>query len=156
MTILGIDPGTRRIGYGFIETAGNSFALLEAGILPIASNNHLGAIREACVEVDRAIRKFKPSVVALERIFFAKNRKTGIQVAEMRGVLLSSVLVHQLPIEEYSPNEVKSSLTGYGLADKKAILKMVRLILKEPELAVIDDASDALAIALVAGMRRKA
>ena len=155
MIFLGIDPGTRRIGYGFINVEKGVFQLVDAGIFPIASDNHLGAIREACIGVDRAIKKFKPSVVALERIFFAKNRKTGIQVAEMRGVLLSSILAHRLPVEEYSPNEVKSSLTGYGLADKKAVLKMVRLLLGEPSLTIIDDASDALAIALVAAMRNR-
>lgn len=155
MVILGIDPGTRRIGYGVVMCDRNQFTMLDAGILPIASNDHFGAIQEARTTLGAMITKFKPAVVSIERIYFSKNRKTGIRVAEMRGVLLASALEHGIPVEEYGPNEVKSSLTGYGFADKKSVLKMVKLILRKPDLAVIDDASDALAIAIVAGTRRR-
>ena len=152
MIILGVDPGTRRIGYGLVRSEKREVTLIDAGILTITSKENLGAAREARTEMLALIKKHKPDVFSIERIFFAKNQKTGIQVAEMRGLLVSLALENGIRVKEYSPNEVKSSLTGYGLADKKSVFKMVKLILREPDLAVIDDASDALALAIIAGM----
>jgi crossover junction endodeoxyribonuclease RuvC len=88
--------------------------------------------------------------MGIEKLYFAKNQKTAIAVAQARGVVLLSVGEHGIPVKEYTPNEVKSGITGYGFSDKKAVLKMVRLILGKHDLKIIDDASDALAIAIVA------
>jgi len=84
------------------------------------------------------------------KLFFMKNQKTAMSVAEARGAIMLSAAESGLSVKEFSPNEVKAGITGYGLADKKAVLKMVRLILNQPSLNLIDDASDALAIAIVA------
>jgi crossover junction endodeoxyribonuclease RuvC len=89
-------------------------------------------------------------VVAIEKLFFAKNQKTAIAVAQSRGVVLLATKEQGIRIKEYTPNEVKLGVTGYGFADKKAVLKMVRLILNKGDLKVIDDASDALALAIFA------
>ncbi len=154
MTILGIDPGTSRIGYGIIKKlAANKLELLDAGLLAVATKgaaargkyDHLKNARGALEEL---IRKFKPEILAIEKIYFMKNQKTGISVAEMRGVLIATATENNLEIDEYSPNEIKTCVTGYGFADKKAVLKMVRLILNKPDLSVIDDASDAIAAAI--------
>lgn len=150
MIILGIDPGTRRIGYGVVENSPARLKLIEAGLLKIESKDDLGATREIKKQIDATIKKFKPEVLSIERIFFMKNQKTGIKVAEARGIIISSALEKKLRIEEYNPNEIKTALTGYGLADKRSVLKMVKLILKEPGLKIIDDASDALALAIIA------
>ncbi|HUZ92684.1 MAG TPA: crossover junction endodeoxyribonuclease RuvC [Candidatus Paceibacterota bacterium] len=150
MIILGVDPGTRRIGYGIIESAGNKAALLDAGILKIESSEDIGALRETKEALGALIKKFKPSILAVEKLYFAKNQKTALAVAQARGVLLLCGAENGLEIREFAPNEVKLGITGYGLADKKAVLKMVRLILGTPRLDVIDDASDALAVAIVA------
>ena len=150
MITLGIDPGTRRIGYGLVRAEGSVLHFLAAGILTIKSREDLGALRETKQGVDALIRKWKPGVLAIEKLYFAKNKKTGLAVAHARGVIALSGLERGLEIREYAPNEVKANLTGYGFADKKAVLKMARLILCEPRLKIIDDASDALGIAIVA------
>jgi crossover junction endodeoxyribonuclease RuvC len=150
MIILGIDPGTRRVGYGVIAKEGGKLRLLEAGILPISSTNDADALVETKHGIDRLVKKFKPKVLAVEKLYFSKNQKTALQVAQGRGVILLAAKEHGLTLREYGPNEVKSGVAGYGLADKRAVAKMVRLILCAPDLVVIDDATDALAIAIVA------
>ena len=153
MITLGIDPGTRRIGYGIIEGEGNSLSFLCAGILTIESTDDASALHETKTEVGKLIKKYKPAVMGIEKLFFAKNQKTAMAVAQARGVILLAAQEAAVPIKEYTPNEVKLGITGYGFADKKAVLKMVRLILGKQDLKVIDDASDALALAIMASSR---
>lgn len=149
MIALGIDPGTRRIGYGVVECNGPAIRYIAAGILTIASTDDVPALEETKKGVDALIKKHKPDVVAIEKLFFAKNTKTALAVAQARGVILLATKERGVRIKEYTPNEVKSGVTGYGMADKKAVLKMVRLILGKQDLKVIDDASDALALAIL-------
>lgn len=152
MIILGIDPGSRRIGYGVIET-GNPPRLLEVGILKITRKDNPGALAETGQAMRQIIHMFQPTHLALEKLFFLKNRTTGIAVAEARGIILATAEEYGLQIHEYAPNEIKMALTGHGGADKKAVAKMVHLILHSKPLKVVDDATDALAIALVAAQR---
>ncbi len=151
MVILGIDPGTRRMGYGAIRIDGRRVELLGAGILNVRAKDDLGALSEARKELRKIIRRFRPETLAVEKLFFSKNQKTGMQVAQARGVILSCGLEAGLQIVELSPNQIKLSVAGYGHADKRGVLKMVKLILGRPDLKVIDDASDALAAAICAG-----
>jgi crossover junction endodeoxyribonuclease RuvC len=153
MIILGIDPGTERIGYGIIKKERAKLEFLSAGLLHVGKEKDK-KMQEAKRHMDSLIAEWRPDVLAVEKLFFAKNQKTAIGVAQMRGVILLSGAEHALTLAEYTPNEVKSGLTGYGFADKKAVLKMVRLILKRPDLNFIDDASDALAIAIHASSDR--
>jgi len=153
MISLGIDPGTRRIGYGVIRTDRGEISLITAGILAIKSKDDVSALNETKKETDDLIRKYKPDVLGIEKLYFAKNQKTAIAVAQARGVILLAAIEKNIPIKEYTPNELKLGITGYGFADKKAMLKMVSLILKESGLKIIDDASDALALAIMAGGR---
>jgi crossover junction endodeoxyribonuclease RuvC len=155
MVILGIDPGSKRIGYGIIEKSGSSLNFLSAGILSIRNKNLPDTLTEVKSGVDNLIRKFRPGVLAIEKLYFVKNQKTALSVAEARGVIILSASQKSLKIKEFSPNEVKSGVAGYGLADKKAIAKMVSFILKKPLIKVIDDATDALAIAIVAAQKLK-
>lgn len=150
MIALGIDPGTRRIGYGIVRGEDNTLAYVAAGILKIKGANDVSALEETKKEVDALIKKYKPDVVGIEKLYFAKNQKTAIAVAQARGVILLAVKERAVPIREYAPNEVKLGVTGYGFADKAAVLKMVRLILQKRALKIIDDASDALALAIMA------
>jgi crossover junction endodeoxyribonuclease RuvC len=154
MIALGIDPGTRRVGYGVILQERNEAIFVEAGIMPIKSKDDVGALEDLKRGLDKLIQKHEPDVLAIEKLYFAKNQKTALAVAQARGVILLAAREHGLRIREYSPNEVKMGVTGYGAADKKAVLKMVRLILKKPGLALIDDASDALALAIMAAGER--
>jgi crossover junction endodeoxyribonuclease RuvC len=149
MIALGIDPGTRRIGYGVVRGDNSSATFVDAGILSIVSKDDISALEEVKKGVDALIKKHRPDVVAVEKLFFAKNTKTALGVAQARGVILLAIKERGVRTKEYSPNEVKSGIAGYGFADKKAILKMVRLILNKEDLTVIDDASDALALAIL-------
>jgi len=150
MIALGIDPGTRRVGYGIVEAlAGNNVRLIDAGILDVPGPTDMDAMEQIKKGVDALIKKHKPDVMAVEKLFFSKNQTTGIAVAQARGVILLAAKEKSLKVKEYTPNQVKIGVTGYGSADKKAVLKMVRLILGEPNLDVIDDASDALALAIL-------
>jgi len=145
MIVLGIDPGSKRIGYGLIEKTGGKLKLIEANLLVHPKN-----LLEIKNQVSFLIEKFSPESLAVEKVFFSKNQKTALEVSEARGVIILSALEKNLPIREFTPNEVKSAVAGYGLASKKAVAKMVRLTLNEPTLKVIDDVSDALAIAITA------
>ncbi len=150
---MGIDPGTRRVGYGIIKKERGELRFVRAGLLKIKSREEYGALFDIKREFDRLIRLWRPSVLAIEKIYFSKNQKTGLQVAEARGVILLAAVEHGLLIREYAPNEVKLGLTGYGFADKKAVVKMVGLLLQKPGFKIIDDASDALALAIIASQR---
>lgn len=153
MIILGIDPGTERAGYGVIETRGSSLVLHDAGILKVGKARGADALFAIKRELDALFEKYTPDILATEKLYFSKNQKTALQIAEARGVILLAGKEHGVSIKEFAPNEVKIAVTGYGAADKRAVLKMVRLILKSPDLALIDDASDALAIAIAASRR---
>lgn len=149
MISLGIDPGTRRIGYGIVEKEYADIRFIAAGILEINNANDIPALQEAKNGIDALIKKYQPDVLAIEKLYFAKNQKTALAVAQARGVVLLSAAECGICIKEYAPNEIKLGIAGYGFADKKAILKMVQLILGKHDLKMIDDASDALAIAIM-------
>lgn len=170
MIILGIDPGTSRIGYGLIGKDRGAIKFLDAGILkvnpppprPRPGRGFGGKIKTPGKEhplaqikngIDSLIKKWRPDVLAVEKLYFSKNQKTAMEVAQARGVILLAGLEAEIEVREYSPNEIKSGVAGYGFADKKAIAKMVNLILRTPRLKIIDDASDALAIAIFAAQK---
>jgi crossover junction endodeoxyribonuclease RuvC len=155
MITLGIDPGTRRIGYGVIDSQNGIARFVAAGIFKITTTEDVAALEETKQEIDCLIAEYQPEAVAIEKLFFAKNQKTAIAVAQARGVILLATKECGIRIKEYTPNEVKLGVTGYGFADKKAVLKMVRLILNKHDLKVIDDASDALALAIFCASDRR-
>jgi crossover junction endodeoxyribonuclease RuvC len=151
MISLGIDPGTRRIGYGVVEKNDrNEIRFVAAGILKITGTDDVMALAETKREIAAVIEKYHPDIVGIEKLYFAKNQKTALAVAQARGVLILAAYESGIPVREYAPNEIKLGITGYGFADKKAILKMVRLLLDKADLKIIDDASDALAGAIMA------
>ncbi len=150
MISLGIDPGYKRVGYGVIKSWKGNLHLIQAGLLKIESQENPEIALEVRSEIKKLILKFKPAAAALEKVYFSKNRKTAIRVAEMRGIITLALKEEGLPLYEFSPNEVKSQITGYGFSDKISVAKMVKLILKEPEIKVGDDAFDALALAILA------
>ena len=127
---------------------------IAAGILKIESADDTVALAETKKGIAAVIKKYKPDIMGIEKLFFAKNQRTAMAVAQARGVLLLAAYEAGVPIKEYTPNEIKLGIAGYGFADKKAILKMVRLILGKHELKIIDDASDALAGAIMASKRK--
>lgn len=153
MRILGIDPGTHRIGYGVIEM-GPKPVLLACGTLEPkgGTGEQLAALHN---EISALIKKWRPDRAALEKLFFGKNRKTALRVAEARGVILEVFARHQLPTDEFAPAEVKRLIAGDGGASKEGVARMVRLTLAIDLLPASDDAVDAAAIALCAALTHK-
>jgi crossover junction endodeoxyribonuclease RuvC len=149
MIVLGIDPGTQRIGYGLIEFSNGNFKFKKAGLFLIKSKDDPNILLETKKYIDQLIKKYKPDILGIEKLFFARNQKTAMSVAQTRGVILLSAKENNILIKEYAPNEVKSMIAGYGFADKKTVLKMVGLTLGIRDFKIIDDASDALAIAII-------
>lgn len=150
MIILGFDPGLATLGYGVIEKDENgTCTAIDCGIVQTPKGESL-SVRLCMLEqaVETIIDKFKPDEIALEELFFAKNVKTAINVAHARGVLLLTANKKCGRIFEYTPLQIKQSLTGYGRADKKQIQKMVASLLRLSKVPSPDDAADALAVAL--------
>ena len=150
MKILGIDPGTTRIGYGVIDAEGANLKYLSSGLLKITSSDKEKRLLELATEYEMLLKKEKPDLVSLEKLYFAKNVKTGMEVAQSRGVLIFLTKQNKIPLVEFSPSEVKMNVAGSGNADKSAVGKMVRLILKTDEIKGPDDVFDAVAIAIAA------
>lgn len=147
--ILGIDPGTTIIGYGLIETGTDGLSCLDYGILKIKA----GTESESRVSLiydffEKLIKKHQPDKAAIEKLFFFKNAKTITRVSETRGVLLLALQKQGVPIQEFTPLQVKQAVSNYGRAEKKQIQKNVSLILRLREIPEPDDAADALAIAI--------
>lgn len=151
MIILGIDPGTAIVGYGVVSSEKSKLEALEYGVITtdkkLAQSERLALIKN---ELDKVIKKYKPQVMAVEDIFFFKNLKTAIKVAEARGVILLAGEIHELMIVEFTPLQVKIATVGYGRAEKQQVQKMVKIILNLKEIPKPDDAADALAIAICA------
>ncbi len=150
MKILGIDPGTTRVGFGLIEYERSRVQLLEYGVLEITGQTEIEKLSELARLFKALLQKTKPELASLEKLFFSKNQKTALSVSQARGVLILLLSEQKIPIVEYQPRTVKQSVTSYGLADKKAVRKMVARILNIDTVLGYDDASDALAIALTA------
>ena len=149
MIVLGIDPGTTRVGYGIIKKS-PAPRLIDCGLLAIKSIDHNVRIQEAGRHLKKIIKKYSPDMLSIEKLFFVNNQKTGLQVAEMRGALIFIALNNNIPVREYAPTEVKKAVTGSGHADKRAVEKMVKLHILMPEYKLVDDVYDALAIGLIA------
>ena len=150
MVILGFDPGLATLGYGVIKTDGKGRAeMLDYGIISTPQTvkfpDRLIMLEKG---IEQVIDTFKPDEIAIEELFFAKNVKTGINVAHARGVLLLTAKKKISKIFEYTPLQIKQALTGYGRADKNQIQQMVKTFLKLKTVPKPDDAADALAVAL--------
>lgn len=150
MIILGIDPGFGTMGYGVIEKKDNGDCIpIDYGVIKTPANETF-PVRLAILEqgLNKLYDKFKPQEIALEELFFSKNITTGIQVAEARGVILLSAIKYCGRLYEYTPNQIKQALTGYGKADKVQMMHVVQSLLKLKQIPRPDDAADALAVAL--------
>ena len=145
MKILGIDPGIGICGFGLIEGQ----KALDFGVITTPKNSPLpGRLKELYDSLQEIFDQTKPDVVSVEKLFFSKNITTGISVAEARGLVLLTAEQRKLPIYEYTPNEIKKSITGYGNATKPQMQEMVRIHLGLKEIPKPDDAADALAAAI--------
>lgn len=149
MRIIGIDPGTGILGFGIIETKGSKAQIVDAGVIrtPIHEDD---AVRLLTIyeELTDIIVQTKPQVMSVEKLFFARNVTTAMTVAQARGVVLLCGQQAGLRLFEYTPMQIKQSITGYGKADKKQMQEMVKVLLGLKVIPKPDDAADALAAAL--------
>jgi len=155
--IMGIDPGFHRCGYAVVEAATDAESLVASGVLLTTRGKALGErLCELAEGFEALLRDWAPDVVAIEEIYFAKNVKTAIDVAQARGVLLEHAAAAGIAVAEYTPTTVKSQLTGNGRADKEQVAYMVRRILRldddQPQ-SRLDDELDAIAVSLCHGQR---
>ena len=148
MIIIGIDPGTTQIGFGIIRNEGNRFEVLDYGIIKNPGKDKLLDYKNTSKNLSKLIKKYKPDISSVERLFFFKNKKTVMSVGEMRGVIMLTLANNNLPVLEFTPMQVKQTVSGHGRADKGQVQRMVRLILGIRNEIKPDDAADALAIAI--------
>lgn len=151
--IVGIDPGTARIGYAVVEVSGNTFRAGSMGtweIPPLSLPVRLAKLEEL---LTKFLREACADQIGIERLFFTKNKRTAMAVAEARGVIVLTAGKTGVPLIELTPNEVKRAVTGSGTASKAAVAKMARWIAGLPDAKALDDATDALAIAIAASKK---
>lgn len=146
--VLGVDPGTALMGYGLIE-ATESPTVRDFGCIEttpdMAMPDRLLALYDGLRTI---INRWRPEVMVVEELFFARNVTTALTVGQARGVVLLSAAEHHLPVVEYKPSQVKQAVSGYGKAGKAQMQEIVRLLLGLDEVPYPDDAADALAVAL--------
>ena len=149
MKVLGIDPGTGRVGWGIVSHENGTDSLIDCGCFETKANSDLPERLEKIYSFLKSlITEHKPDILSVESLFFATNVKTAFDVGAAKGVILLSGQEAKMPIYQYTPLQVKSSLVGYGQADKHQIQFMVTKILHLKEIPKPDDAADAIAIAL--------
>ncbi len=149
MIILGIDPGIAIVGYGIIEHRNSKFRMIALGSIEtpagIDIEERLSMIYDDMCEI---IDTYHPDEMAIEELFFNTNQKTAIAVAEARGVILLSAIKKGVKISEYTPLQVKQSVVGYGRAEKKQVIALVKMILGLENAPKLDDTADAIALAI--------
>lgn len=149
MRILGIDPGIAIVGWGVVEY--QNFKYKPLGYDSITTKAGLPVeerIAQVYTQLCEIMERYKPDAMAVEELFWNTNQKTGIIVAEARGVILLAARLHNIPIFEYTPLQVKQAVVGYGRAEKRQVIAMVTALLGLPKPPKPDDTADALALAM--------
>ncbi|MBU1077775.1 MAG: crossover junction endodeoxyribonuclease RuvC [Spirochaetes bacterium] len=148
MIILGIDPGYAITGWAVFSTEGDETHVLDYGAIQIEKKDLYKRMDEICSGVETVIKKYKVEQAAIEKIFFNKNIKTAMDVAQVRGAIAITLLKRKISLFDYTPLQVKQALVGYGRAEKVQIQNMVKLLLGLEEIPRPDDIADALAIGI--------
>ena len=148
MISLGIDPGTTQIGYGIVNHEKNKMTCIAYGIISNDGKDKLFDFKETEKKLSALIKKYKPNVAGIEKLFFFNNQKTVMAVSEMRGVIMLTLAKHNLLVHEFTPLQVKQNISAYGRAGKEQVQRMIRMLLSIKEPIKPDDAADALAIAI--------
>ena len=149
MRILGLDPGIATVGFGIVDSDNNRQKLVTCGVITTPAHTPLTSrLDQIYTDLEELIRAYQPDVMSVEELFFNTNITTGIAVAQGRGVILLCAYRAGLRIYEYTPLQVKQAVVGYGRAEKKQVMDMVRRICNLPAPPKPDDAADAVALAL--------
>lgn len=151
--ILGIDPGLAGTGWGLIKNdkVKNKQSLIDYGVISTSpKTDFIDRLNQISKELSKIIKNKKPDVVAVEKLFFNKNVKSALEVGHARGVILLTASQNKIPVKEFTPSEIKQSLTGHGAADKQQVTAMTKCVLAMQEEPKPDHAADALATACTA------
>jgi crossover junction endodeoxyribonuclease RuvC len=150
MLAIGIDPGTAITGFGVIrEEQDGSLTVIDYGVIETSSKDSMPQrLVQLYQNLKNIIQQHNPQSGAVEKLFFARNVRTALSVGQARGVALLALAEAGVEISEYSPNEIKQAVAGYGGADKNQVQYMVRALLELEEIPKPDDAADALAVAI--------
>lgn len=149
MRVLGIDPGYAIVGFGALDYTNNKFTTLQYGAITTKSHTVFeDRLQEVYDDMTQLLRQTEPDAMAIETLFFTTNQKTVIAVAEARGVILLAARKANVPVFEYTPLQVKQSVSGYGKALKKQVQEMTKTLLHLPAVPKPDDTADALALAI--------
>ena len=154
MIILGLDPGTTRVGYGLVETNRKKLVLIECGLIGARSADPAERLKTIKTELVKIVKTHKPALIGIEKVYFSKNRKTAMAVAEARGVMILVAADHGIPVLEFGPSEVKRVVAGDGGATKEMVGQVVALTLNLRSPPRPDDVSDALALAIRASFEK--
>ena len=155
-TILGLDPGLADTGFGIVIKVGSQLKFVEAGSIKTAkSKDFPSRLEEIFKNINSLLKKYKPDLVAIEKLFFAKNVKTALDVAQARGVALLATQQAKVDLLEFTPLQVKQAICANGQASKEQVGLMVKTILNLDSVPKPDDAADALAIAICASFFNK-
>lgn len=150
--VLGIDPGFGRVGWGVVEKKNGDWYHVAHGCIETNKKaKFIERLQEIHTNLKRIAAKYQPTNSAVEDLFFYKNVKTAIAVGQARGVIMLTLSQAGLPVDEFTPLQVKQSITGYGRAEKGQMQKIIQLHLQMKEKIKQDDAADALAVALTCG-----
>lgn len=156
MRIIGIDPGTGILGFGVIDSDNMKQKLVTAGVISTPAHTPLPERLEEIFDgLTDIIHETKPNTMVIEKLFFARNVTTAISVSHARGVAMLAGQQAGLIIEEYTPLQIKQTITGYGKADKKQVQEMVRLQLGLKDVPKPDDCADALAAAIMGAFMQR-
>lgn len=154
MRVLAIDPGYDRCGVAVIEKEkGRESLLFSTCVATKASDNYPERLRQVGESLKKFFADWQPNCVAIEKLFFATNRKTANQVSEVRGMIIYLAASAGLEVVEYTPLEIKQTVAGFGGANKKQVAEMVRRLVKFKKEKVLDDEYDAIAVGLTACSR---
>ncbi|MDP2741068.1 MAG: crossover junction endodeoxyribonuclease RuvC [bacterium] len=165
MIIIGIDPGIERLGYGIIEKAKlkkNELIVLDYGCITTSSELKMEErLKKIYIDLSKIIKKYQPTIMAVESLFFFKNLKTAISVSQAKGVILLTAANFKIPVCEFTPLQVKMTVVGYGRAEKKQVQEMIKRLLNLKDFDPKennrnkDDASDALGVAICASLNHQ-
>ncbi len=149
MRIIGLDPGTATTGYSILENINGEVKILDYGCIRTPAGLGMNLrLNQLADDLKTIIKKWKPEQSSVEKLYFQKNTKTAIDVAQARGVIVQKLTEFGVEFNEYTPLEVKMSVCGYGKADKKMVQQMVKIILNLKKIPEPDDAADAIALAI--------
>jgi crossover junction endodeoxyribonuclease RuvC len=149
MRIIGIDPGTGILGFGVIEVIDQKMKIIDAGVVTTPAHTPIDVRLEDIFDsLTEVISETKPDVMSIEKLFFSQNVTTAMSVSQARGVAMLAGRKGRMPIFEYTPLQIKQTVTGYGKADKKQVQEMVKIQLNLKKVPEPDDCADALAAAI--------